>query len=128
SEQQLAEEKLQANVEIPTSNKNMANNQIEFNNEYNKETKEIKIETEDFAEEQLIIKDYPNLEKLYFLKELVIENCPQIKVLNVRQNNLANLEFLKGLGNLETLEIDGNPELIKMLEPYRKIIQKSNEN
>ena len=28
-------------------------------------------------------------------KDLVIENCPQIKILNIRKNLLTNLEFPK---------------------------------
>lgn len=52
------------------------------------------------------------------MKELVIENCPQIKKLNVENNSLGNLEFLKDLGNLEELKINGNTELTKFLEPY----------
>jgi len=46
----------------------------------------------------------------------VIENCPQIKKLNIRQNNLTNLEFIKDLERLEELEIDGNPKIISGLE------------
>ncbi|CAG8630865.1 12483_t:CDS:2, partial [Cetraspora pellucida] len=82
-------------------------NQIEFNNEYNnKERKEpIKITDEYDFKGQLDISDYSEL------KELHLQDIDR---------------FLKNLNNLEELEIDGNPELIKMLEPYRKIIQKSN--
>jgi len=51
----------------------------------------------------------------------MIENCLQIKKLVVRQNNLTNLEFLKDLNDLEMLELDGNTELVKILElsPYK---------
>jgi len=52
------------------------------------------------------------------MKELEIENCLQIKKLNVRRNSLTNLEFLKNLENLEELEIDGNDKLSEILEPY----------
>ena len=114
----------------------MVNNQIEFNKKYSDKEiiKEIKIETEDFEEKQLEIENYLNLEKLYLydiqeiekikiknltqlqectiwdcgVKELIIENCPQIRKLNVRRNLLTSLEFLKGLENLEYLEMDGN--------------------
>jgi len=41
----------------------------------------------------------------------LIENCSQIKKLNVRSNLLTSLEFLKDLENLEELEIDGNAEI-----------------
>jgi len=49
---------------------------------------------------------------------LVIENCPQLKKLNVRSNLLTNLEFLVSLKNLEELELDGNVELSEILQPY----------
>jgi len=123
----------------------MVNSRIEFNKKYSdKESrKEIKIETEDFdEEEQLDIEDYLNLEKLYLydiqeigrialknlpqlkectiwdcgVQDLSIENCPQIRKLNIRQNNLTSLEFLKYLDNLENLEIDGNAKIISGLE------------
>lgn len=119
----------------------MVSNQNEFNNEYSKEIKEIEVEYEDFTGE-LVIEGYSNLEKLYLrdvdsinkivlknllqlqlcdiwnceLTDLVIDNCPQIKKLNVRQNLLTNLEFLKGLENLEKLEADNNAEISSGLE------------
>lgn len=120
----------------------MVNNQTEFNEKYSKEIKEIKEENEDFEEQHLIIENYPNLEKVYLYdvqdiekvilknlpqlqectiwdcgtKELVITNCPQIQKLNIRQNNLTSLEFLKSLENLENLELDGNFKIISGLE------------
>jgi len=119
-------------------------NQNEFNKEYPKEVKEIKMEDEELAEQQLVIEDYPELEELYLndnesinkivlrnlaklkeckiwkcnTEELIIENCPQIKKLDVHNNSLTNLEFIKDLVDLEELKIDGNAELIKILEPY----------
>lgn len=44
-------------------------------------------------------------------KDLTIENCPQLKSLNVQNNALTSLEFLKGLEDLEELEIDDNIEI-----------------
>ncbi|CAG8438034.1 5992_t:CDS:10 [Scutellospora calospora] len=97
--------------------------------EYPKAEKKIKLTGEDFKERQIVIEDYPELEKLYLrdiksidkvtlknlpqLQEyLVIENCPQIKKLNVRKNLLTSLEFLVSLENLKNLEIDEIQELI----------------
>ena len=123
----------------------MVNNQKEFNEKYNnKEIEEIKIEDEYDFEGQLVIEGYPNLERLRLrdidsiekitlknlpqlqectiwdcgMKELVIENCLSIEILNVRTNSLTSLEFLLNLRNLTELEITGNPELIKILKPY----------
>jgi len=48
----------------------------------------------------------------------MIENCSQIKKLNVRSNSLTGLEFLVKLENLEILELDGNTKLIEILKPY----------
>ncbi|CAI2189042.1 20469_t:CDS:2, partial [Funneliformis geosporum] len=106
----------------------MVNNQIEFNNKYSKEIKEIKITDEYDFQGQLIIEDYLNLEKLHLqdidsidkiiLKDLPrLENC--IKKLNVRTNLLAKiqfLQFLQFLPNLEELELDGNAEISSGLE------------
>jgi Leucine-rich repeat (LRR) protein len=44
------------------------------------------------------------------MKELVIENCLNIEILNVRTNDLTSLEFLVNLRNLIELDITGNPE------------------
>lgn len=114
----------------------MVNNQNEFNKEYSKEIEEIELENKDF-EGQLIIEGYSELKDLYLrvmksidkitlknltqlqectiwdcgVEELVIENCPQIKILNVRNNSLTNLEFLKDLDNLKELELDGNDKI-----------------
>ncbi|MCE8163173.1 MAG: hypothetical protein I3273_02955 [Candidatus Moeniiplasma glomeromycotorum] len=123
----------------------MVSNQIEFNEKYSKEILEIKLKDEDFDEEQLVIENYLNLEKLYLrdidsigkiilkdlpklkectiwgceTKDLIIDNCPQLKTLNVRNNSLTNLEFLLNLENLEALEVDGNTELVEILKPYK---------
>jgi len=122
----------------------MVKTQIEFNKKYSKkeEVKEIEIRTEDFEEQQLDIEDYPNLEKLYLhdvqeiekitlrsltklqectiwdcgVQELVIENCPKIRTLNVCKNLLTSLEFVKNLGELQKLEIDRNKEIDSGLE------------
>jgi len=56
------------------------------------------------------------------MKELVIENCPRIKKLNVRSNSLTSLDFFNGLSlsKIEELDVDveGNPEIDKLLKPY----------
>jgi len=101
------------------------NNKNELSNI--KHEKEIKIERNRKFKGQLVIEDYPNLEKLHLrdvrkvdkitlkdlpqLQELTICNCdtddliikicPQIKKLNVSQNKLTRLEFVKGLNKLE---------------------------
>jgi len=125
---------------------NKISNFNELNNKENlEEIKEIKIGYKKFSDKQLVIENYSKLESLQLLKvnsidkitlknltqlkectiqgcgvtELVIENCPQIKTLNVRDNSLTNLEFLATLENLEELELDGNAELIKTLKPYK---------
>jgi hypothetical protein len=49
---------------------------------------------------------------------LVIENCPRVNNLNIENNLLTNLEFIKDLENLEILEVDGNYKLNEILEPY----------
>jgi len=38
------------------------------------------------------------------VKDLVIENCPQVEKLDVRNNSLTNLKFLANLEKLERLE------------------------
>ena len=62
----------------------MVNNQTEFNKKYfDKEvTKEIKIETEDFEEQQLDIENYLNLGKLYLYD---IQDIEKIKLKNLTQ-------------------------------------------
>jgi len=50
------------------------------------------------------------------MKELVIENCPQLKKLNIRSNALTSLEFLADLASLEKLETDYNKEISDGLE------------
>ena len=117
----------------------MVSSQIEFNKLYtNKENKEsIEVVFEKFSDQQLVIEDYSQVEDLRLLEvdnlpklvlrslkelknctiqgcgvvELVIENCPQIKNLNVQGNSLTSLEFLANLENLEKLEIDNNAEI-----------------
>jgi len=57
----------------------------------------------------------------------VIENCPRIEKLKVRKNFLTNLEFIKDLENLETLELENNDKITEILEPYEndwKVYQK----
>jgi len=136
------------------------NNQESFDKKYPKKRKEIEFEDKKF-EGQLVVEDYPELEGLYLqniksidkvilrnltqlqectiwdcdMKELMIENCPQIKELKVRKNLLTSLEFIKDLENLESLELDGNDKLSKILEPYeddwkayQKDLQKSNKD
>jgi len=148
----------------------MVNNQTEFDNKYPKEVKEIKLKRKEFTG-QLVIEDYSELENLSLrdvksvdqlilknltklqectiwdcnLKKLMIENCPKIRVLNVRQNLLTNLEFLKGLDSLEELEIDGNGEIdpepeclpkdLKIftcegtkLKPFQKLVELAKQN
>jgi hypothetical protein len=122
----------------------MVNNQIEFNNKFLQEKTEIKLKNKCFVG-QLVIADYSNLKKLNLrnvktidkiilrnlvqlqectisdcgVKELVIENCPQAKELNVSDNSLTNLEFLISLEKLEKLELERNAELIEILKPYQ---------
>jgi hypothetical protein len=121
----------------------MVNNQEWFNERYSEEIEEIEIEYEDF-EGQLVVENYSKLEKLYLLdgiidkvalkdlpqlqectirdckmQDLVIENCPQLRKLNVRSNCLTNLGFLENLENLKELEIDDNAKLIEILDPYK---------
>ena len=137
--------KLILTTKNPMTN-NKISNFNELNNKENlEEIKEIKIGYKKFSDKQLVIENYSKLESLQLLKvnsidkitlknltqlkectiqgcgvtELVIENCPQIKTLNVRDNSLTNLEFLATLENLEELELDGNAELIKTLKPYK---------
>jgi DNA repair exonuclease SbcCD ATPase subunit len=138
----------------------MVKNQIEFNEKFSKETEEIRIKNKDF-EGQLVVEDYPNLKKLYLrdietmdtiilknlpqlkgctirdcgTKSLAIENCSQISGLNIENNLLANLEFIKDLESLEELEVDGNAKLSEILEKYednwkvyQKDLQKSNKD
>jgi len=132
----------------------MVSNQNEFNNTYPKEITEIKLKNENFDEERLVIEDYPNLETLYLrgidsldklvlrdlpqlqkctisdcgVKELVIENCPQIKELKADDNSLTSLEFSKNLLNLQKLNVDDNTELASGLEYFPKGIKFSCDN
>jgi len=132
----------------------MVKNQIEFNNKFPlpKKDKEIKIRYKKFTGE-LVIEDYLELENLQLLKvtkieklilrnltqlkectiqgcgmvELVIDNCPQVKILNIRNNSLTNLNFLVNLENLAELKMDGNTQLAEILKPYKndwKVYQK----
>jgi len=122
----------------------MVNNQIEFNNIFTKESKQIEVTYENYEEQSLIIKDYLELEKLELreigsieqvtlqnlpnlqevtiwdcgVKDLIIENCSQIKKLIVRTNSLTTLDFLTSLDNLVELDLYGNTELVELLKPY----------
>src|SRR5207237_3365367 len=97
----------------------MINNQKRFDKKFSKEKKIIDFKYKEF-QGQLNIKDYSKLKEIYLLRvksidkitlrnlsqlqectiwdcsltDLVIESCPQIKKLNVRNNFLTNLEFL----------------------------------
>lgn len=119
-----------------------------FIESYPKTKKKIKVTDEDF-QGQLIIEDYPELEEIYLhdvesidkivlknlpqlqkctiwncgTKDLVAENCPQLKTLNVRSNYLTNLEFVVDLEHLEELEIDGNSEIDSGLEYLPKNLE-----
>ena len=125
----------------------MVKNQIEFNEKHPKEKKEktIRIRDEKNFKGQLVVENYPNLKKLYLrgvkcvdklilkdltqlqecfildcnTKDLVIENCSQLKKIDVENNLLTSLEFLKDLENLEELKLGGNTELVKVLEAYQ---------
>jgi len=122
----------------------MVNNQIEFNNKFAKETKEVKIIYKKFVGE-LVVENYSELEKLQLLKvnkiekltlgnltqlkectiqgcgvvKIVIDNCFQMEKLNIKNNSLTSLDFLKNLDNLTELEIDGNIRLTELLKPYK---------
>ncbi|WNE40674.1 MAG: hypothetical protein mread185_000131 [Mycoplasmataceae bacterium] len=65
--------------------------------------------------EKLTLKNLPLLEECFIegckIKELVIENCPSIKILHIQRNNLENLNFLENLTNLKELNIDNNKEI-----------------
>ena len=59
-------------------------NQNEFNKEYPKEIKEIKMEDEEFEGQQLIIEDYPELKELYLndnedIEKIVLKNLERLK-------------------------------------------------
>ncbi|RHZ35829.1 leucine-rich repeat domain-containing protein [endosymbiont GvMRE of Glomus versiforme] len=127
----------------------MKYNQEWFDKEYPKTAQKIKLTDENF-QGQLIIESYLQLEKLHLqdieninkvtlknlpqlqectiwncgMQDLVIENCPQLKTLNVRRNLLTNLEFLINLENLEELEIDGNIKINSGLEYLPKSLEK----
>jgi hypothetical protein len=123
--------------------------QEKFNKKYPKTTKgEIKVEYREYedSQKQLIIKNYPELERLYFhdvqsigkiilknlpqlqectiweceTRDLTIENCPQLKKLKVRKNLLTSLDFLKNLENLEEFDWFGNDKLVEILGPYNE--------
>lgn len=120
----------------------MVNNQNEFNNQYSKELKKIEIKRNRNFQGQLVIENYPELESLNLrdirgidkvilknltqlqectiwdcsIKELIIDNCPQIKKLIVRSNLLTSLEFVKDLKNLEELDLYGNVGINSGLE------------
>src|SRR2546423_4485010 len=106
----------------------MVNNAQEYlKNNYPKEVKELKLSGQKL-EGELIIKDFPNLERIecrnnkeltnielsnlpklnYFhgngchLEEVIIKDCPSITFFNVANNYLTSLEFLNDF-NLEKL-------------------------
>jgi len=54
----------------------------------------------------------------------VIENCPQIRKLNVRSNLFTSLEFVKDLDKLEELEINGNEEINSGLQHLPNSLEK----
>lgn len=118
------------------------NSQTWFNREFSKSIREIKIEYDEF-EGSLIIENYPDLSEINLadidgkidkltlkslpnlkairiynckLEFLIIENCSEIKILNVRNNFLTNLNFIKDLSNLKRLEIDGNKQINSGIE------------
>jgi Leucine-rich repeat (LRR) protein len=96
----------------------------------------IKIGCEDF-EDSLVIEDYKNLKEIDIsdsekirkltlknlvnlkkctvkgceIEQIVIENCPNIELLNVYNNLLTSLEFVKNLSNLSSLEIGMNKKI-----------------
>ncbi|CAG8685255.1 8185_t:CDS:2, partial [Ambispora leptoticha] len=104
----------------------------------------IRVRDENNFKGQLVIEEYSKLEKLYLrsiksvdkiilknliqlqectildcdTKELIVENCSQIKKLNIENNILTNLGFIKDLESLEELKMNGNTELIEILAPY----------
>lgn len=97
----------------------MTNDQNWFNENFPKDVEAIEI-SYDYLESSLIVKDYLNLRVLESsdcnLKNLIIENCPELEKLNVSDNKLTNLNFLKNLPNLRNLEIDGNEQIISGIE------------
>ena len=65
----------------------MVNNQIEFNEKYSKEVKEIKIKNKEF-QGKLIVENYPNLEKLYLrdfekIDQIILRNLDQLKICTI---------------------------------------------
>lgn len=64
---------------------------------------------------KLTLRNLPLLEECFIkdckTEELIIENCPQIKILYVQRNNLEDLSFLENLNNLEDLNIDENKKI-----------------
>lgn len=119
----------------------MTKNQNWFNSEFPKNLPKIPIDCEDF-EGDLVIENYPNLteinisdsEKIRQLtlknlpnltrfivkncetEKLTIENCPSIQLLNVHNNLLTNLDFIKDLTKLSTLEIGINKNISSGIE------------
>jgi Leucine-rich repeat (LRR) protein len=116
-----------------------------LNNEFSKEVDKIKIDCEDFDDSlnssltvegysnlmeinisesekirQLTLKNLPNLTKCTVkgceVEQLNIENCPNIEFLNVYNNSLTSLSFVKDLANLSTLEISKNEKISSGIE------------
>ncbi|CAI2162204.1 17139_t:CDS:2 [Funneliformis geosporum] len=110
----LDDEKIKKIVDIFENN--MVNNQIEFNKKFDdKKIDEIGLGDEEF-EGHLVIEDYLELKNLClrdneYIEEIVLRNLEKLEI---------SLEFIKGLDNLEELELDGNNKLSEILEPYEE--------
>ncbi|CAG8821257.1 1132_t:CDS:2, partial [Gigaspora margarita] len=73
---------------------------------------------------QLVVEDYSKVEKLNLrdIRNLVVEDCPQLKKLVVCKNLLTNFEFLKDLENLEELKFDDLQELSKAIKENPQVL------
>jgi hypothetical protein len=117
--------------------------QRQFDQKYPKTEEEIELKHKKF-QGSLVIEGYPELEEIYLydvrnidevilknlpkleactisvcgMKNLIIEDCLQIKNLDVQNNFLTALDFSQNLEKLEKLTIEGNPSLIEVLKPY----------
>jgi hypothetical protein len=127
----------------------MTNNQEWFNKKFLKDVDKIEIDCEDF-EDSLIIEDYLNLEEINIsdsekirklmlknlvnlkkcivkgceIEQIIIENCPNVESLNVYNNLLTNLEFVKNLSYLSSLEISMNKKISSGLEYLPDCLEK----